>query len=322
LWMDDKGKAADASVQYIDSRHLYLNHMDPLESVVTIFNRKIGNKSKGDKNLLGGTICLWHDRAVANQDDVLKMNPVYPAMLAFAERSWQGGGHEGWVANIGKPGSAETKEFTEFENRLLDHKHRNFFEKPFPYAQQSGITWKFFGPYHHLGDSSKKFSPEMKNFLGENSPPAFEAVGGTLVLRHWWYPLIKGLIDNPEENTTWYAWTKIWSNENKMEFFWIGFNNLSRSPSTDSPRPNTWDNKGSLIWVNGIQIKPPSWKRGGQKGNSEIPLIDEDYEYRQPISIFLNKGWNEVLVKLPITHFKGKDWHNPVKWMFTFLPIY
>ncbi|MBS1491760.1 MAG: family 20 glycosylhydrolase [Bacteroidetes bacterium] len=322
LWMDDKGKTANASVQYIDSRHLYLNHMDPLESVVTIFNRRIGNKPKGDKNLLGGAICLWHDRAVANPEDVLKMNPVYPAMLTFAERSWRGGGTEGWVANAGTPNSDELKIFIEFENRLWDHKQNYFQNRPFPYERQASITWKFFGPYLNEGNLAKKFAPEEFDFSLEKLTAAFEATGGTLVLRHWWHPLIKGLIEIPEENTTWYATTKIWSNEEMVQDFWIGFNNLSRSPATDSPPANAWDNKQSALWVNRKLILPPSWKRAGQKGNSEIPLIDEGYEYRSPSKIQLNKGWNTVVVKLPIAKFKGINWQNPVKWMFTFVPVY
>ena len=68
LWMDDNGKiTANSKLRYIDSRHLYINHMDPLESVVTIFNRQIGNKDKGDPSALGGAICMWHDRAVARR---------------------------------------------------------------------------------------------------------------------------------------------------------------------------------------------------------------------------------------------------------------
>jgi hypothetical protein len=96
LWMDDNAHLSNQqNLQFIDSRHLYLNHMDPLEAVTTIFNRKIADKEKGDAHTLGGTICMWHDRAVNKDEDILKMNPVYPAMLAFAERSWRGGGHAG-----------------------------------------------------------------------------------------------------------------------------------------------------------------------------------------------------------------------------------
>jgi hypothetical protein len=73
------------------------------------------------------------------------------------------------------------------------------------------------------------------------------------------------------------------------------------------------------VWVNEKLIASPHWKRGGQKGHSEIPLVDEGYEYRQATKILLQKGWNRVLLKLPVLSFKGKDWQNPVKWMFTFV---
>jgi len=103
--------------------------------------------------------------------------------------------------------------------------------------------------------------------------------------------------------------------------FWIGFNNFSRSYITDSPPQDGWDNKGSAVWVNGKLILPPVWKRPGQKGNSEIPLIDEGYEYRTPTKIQLQKGFNTVLLKIPVGSLKGKDSQNPVKWMFTFAPL-
>jgi hypothetical protein len=149
-----------------------------------------------------------------------------------------------------------------------------------------------------------------------------QVTGGTIVLRHWWAPLIKGAIEQPKDSTTWYVATSIWSDKEEVNDFWIGFNNLSRSPATDSPPVDGWDNKGSSVWVNGKFIAPPQWKRAGQKGHSEIPLTDEGYEYREPTKIALKKGWNTVLIKAPVGSFKGKDWQNPVKWMFTFVPLY
>ena len=133
--------------------------------------------------------------------------------------------------------------------------------------------------------------------------------------------MIKGMLDSAKENTTWYAQTKVWSPVDRVQSFWIGFNNLSRSMATDSPPAGAWDNKGSAVWVNGNLIPPPQWIRGGQKGNLEIPLIDEGYAYRAPTKIFLKQGWNDVLIKVPVGSFKGKDWQNPVKWMFTFVPV-
>ncbi len=320
LWMDDNGKSSSSSeLQFIDSRHLYINHMDPLESVVTIFNRQIGNRDKEDKNMLGAELCLWPDRRVANEEDILRMNAVYPSMLAFAERTWDGGGHAGWVANIGKAGSENAEEFLEFENRLMDQRFENFRNLPFPYAKQSGIVWKLYGPYSNAGKLSEKFDPENKNFDEKKMVPVMEVVGGTIILRHWWYPLIKDVFAEQKENTTWYAKTKIWSDEDGVKDFWIGFNNISRSPATDSPPVGAWDNKNSKVWVNGKLIEPPHWRHGGQKGNSETPLVDEGYEYRQAAKIFLHKGWNDVLIKAPVGTFKGSDWQNPVKWEFTFV---
>jgi hypothetical protein len=107
----------------------------------------------------------------------------------------------------------------------------------------------------------------------------------------------------------------------EKETFGLGFNNISRSPATDSPPPDAWDNKNSEVWVNGKLIVPPKWKHAGMKGNSEWPLTDEGYEYRKPTKIYLQKGWNHILIKAPIASFKGKDWQNPVKWMFTFVEL-
>lgn len=313
LWMKDG--PTDSKLKYIDSRHLYLNHMDPLESVTTIFNRMIGDKDHGDQSLLGGEICVWNDRAVNRQEDILLMNPVYPAMLAFAERSWQGGGQQGWTALIGAPGTPGVTQFAEFENRLSDQKKQSFKGLPFPYQRQSDMVWDFYGPYQNKGDLWGKFSPENEASLKDDV--AFKATGGTVILRHWWHPLIKGVLSDPQENTTWYATTRIWSDSDGYKNFWIGFDNLSRSYATDTPNPGTWNNLQSDIWVNGTIISAPTWKHAGQKGSLETPLIDEGYEYRPPTRILLKKGWNKILIKLPVGSFKGKDWSNPVKWMFT-----
>ena len=317
LWSGEK--VLDNHTRYIDSRHLYLNHMDPLESVVTIFNRALDNQPQGDASHIGAEICLWNDRAVDNETDLLRMNPVYPAMLAFAERSWLGGGEQKWTAVIGPPGSVKAGAFNEFEARLLDQQKEYFEGLPFPYSKQSDLVWNLYGPYQNNGELSTQFPPEQKG--SGKLIPVLKIVGGTIVLRHWWYPSVQGAIGDPKKNTTWYATTQIWSDEDKAESFWIGFNNLSRSYSTDSPPAGQWDDRGSMVWVNNRQISPPLWKHAGHKGYIETSLIDEGYEYRNPTVVQLKKGWNKVLIKLPVGSFSGKDWNNPVKWMFTVLPV-
>ena len=141
------------------------------------------------------------------------------------------------------------------------------------------------------------------------------------MLRHWWAPLIKGAIDTLSSNTRVYAETSIWSEEAGQKPFWIGFNNLSRSPASDSHPIGEWSINKPTVWVNQQMIAAPVWRRGSQKGNAEIPLTDEGYEYRAPTMITLIKGMNQVRIQIPIKELKGKDWQNPAKYMFTFVPV-
>ncbi len=320
LWMDDAGlTAGNSDIKYIDSRHLYLNHMDPLESVVTLFNRQLGDVNKGSAQALGATLCLWPDRAVAKEEDAITMNAVYPAMLAFAERVWRGGGYAGWVANMNLNGAVALQQFKDFEARLIVHQKKYFQQLSFPYQQQADVKWSLFGPFNNEGDLAKKFKPELPGFNYEKEKPSLTALGGTIILRHWWAPKIKAVLPAPAENTTWYGFTKIWSDKATVKDYWIGFTNPSRSQATDSPNALTWDNHQSEIWLNGKSILPPVWQQAGQKGDLEIPLLDEGYEYRKPMSLQLKKGWNMIRIKAPIGIFKAKNWNNPEKWMFTFI---
>jgi hypothetical protein len=318
LW-ESKGMD-NPNARYIDSRSLYLNHMDPEESVVSIFERQLLDTTHGDANKAGGEICLWNDRRVSTENDLLRMNPVYPSMLAFAERSWRGGGFNGVVVNIGT-NSDRVMAFKEFENRLINHKHLYFENLPFPYVRQSDLHWKLFGPFENDGDLKKSFWPQGKNVSLNDSVADLKVIGATIYLRHWWYPQLTSWLDNPEDSSTWYAYTKIWKDRDTAGFMWIGFNDFSRSTATGDPQEGTWDNRQSEIRLNGNVIAPPKWKHAGAKGNSEVPLIDEGYSYRPPTKVNFKKGWNTILVKLPVKSFKGNDWQNPVKWMFTAVPV-
>jgi hypothetical protein len=90
---------------------------------------------------------------------------------------------------------------------------------------------------------------------------------------------------------------------------------------TAVPPKGQWDNRGTEIRVNGAVISAPDWTHAGSKPDLESPLTDEGYEYREPTRVALHKGANPVWIKLPVGSFKAVDWNDPVKWMFTFLPL-
>jgi lysophospholipase L1-like esterase len=322
LWKGSS-RITNSHVRYIDSRGLYLNHMDPEAGTARIFEKTLCGIKQGNKHKLGGEICLWNDRRVANKRELLRQNPVYPAMLAFAERSWRGGGFTGMKADIGKPGSKRYKAFKEFEGRLIDQKREYFKKLPFPYVRQSNIKWKLFGPFNNEGNLQLSFWPEKKSAAISDSSADKIAVGSTIILRHWFSPAITGWLKHPKENTTWYGYTKFWSDADTTGFLWIGFNNPSRSYATNDPKAGTWDSQKSRIWLNGKIIPPPHWQHAGRKGNLETPLTDEGYYYRSPAKVHFRRGWNTVLVKAPTGSFKRNAyWQKPAKWRFTVIPVH
>ena len=315
LWMDNLGKLPNIdALELIDSRNLYINHMDAEESVVSIFNHAILDQQKGNKNYLGGILCLWNDRKLNTGEDNFKYNPVYPSILAFAERSWRGGGQSGNLVSLNEE---NLEAFTEFENRLIDIKKTFFKNLPFNYVRQSHIEWQLSGPYDNQGDLTKSFEPENANFKFEKSKNSLQAHGGTVILRHFWDPVNKAFLQNPKENSTYYAQSRYWSDVDTTALMWIGFYDFSRSTKSASPKAGTWSNLESKIWLNGKSIDPPNWQRANQEGDLEIPYIDENYYSRKPTVVHLKKGWNTILVKAPVGKFNSGIWYSPIKWMFS-----
>jgi hexosaminidase len=309
----------------IDSRHLYLNHFDPIDGVVATFNHQICDTVSGNEYKLGATLCNWPDRNVAKESDLINMNAVYPVMLTFAERCWVGNGYnkqDNYLSDMGMPGTKRFADFLSFEKRLLKHKTVYFQNLSFPYVQQSNIQWTLLGPFNNKGNTASSFEPESSQYFEANHMDNKSIlIGGTIWLRHFWHPLIQSHLPNAPDSSTYYAYRKIWANEDVFKDCWIGFNNLSRSTATDTPPLGAWDNKNSKVWVNGKIVNPPLWKNAGKQGDLEIPLSDEGYEYRMPTKVLFKKGWNQILIKAPVASFNAFKWNNPIKWMFSFMPI-
>jgi hypothetical protein len=307
---------------FIDCRSTYINHMDPFEVVSTFLFQQSCRRPHGDDKALGGILCSWPDIRIENERDQLLQNPVYPGMLTFAESLWRGiktDDKEAYWANLPPPGTPEYAKFCEFEARLLDHKKRYFTGKGFPYFKQTDLRWKIIGPFPHGGDVTREF-PVEKELLEayqvdgkDYTWMAREFGAATVYLKHFFgfgAPL-------KDAEGTCYALTHIWSPKARTMPVWIGFHTWSTSDRRGAPTPaqGEWHSKKPWIRVNGQFIAPPKWRNPSIPVNSlEIPYTDEHYTCREPSSISLKQGWNEVLLKIP--HRKS-DW----KWMFTFAPV-
>ena len=298
LWMGAKDPRGDKCA-YIDSQNsFYINHVDPEELLsVAAYQQPCRWGEKTEK--LGAIIGVWHDDAIADTEDVVRMNAVYPAIALLSDSFWLGREKDepALYARLPAPDDPRFALAAELERRLIVHRDRvtDFVRHPYPYVAQTAMRWR-------MTDAGGKT-------LATDIPQA------TIYPRHFWFP--QGAYAPAADGTvileTWITAPK------EIDCgAWIGMTGFSRSDgrSRDAPTPKLgeWNKHGAYIELNGERIKPPDWAHPGVTGNpKETPLVDEDYWYRAPTPIHLKAGVNHVKLVLP----KKGGW----KWIGTFVPV-
>ena len=321
LW-SYRGKA-QKGIPAIDCRYHYANHFDTYADLVAMFNSRIYNQLEGSDDLAGCIVAFWNDRFIDNTPQLLAENNFYPYMLTLAERAWRGGGNsyfDGKGTLLWEDEPEQLTAFKEFEDRLLWQKKTWLKEVPFPYVRQTQSEWQITDAFPNGGDLNKVFPPEEK----EDSVYQFEGktyktrkiIGNGIYLRHVWGTLVPGFYANPQENHTAYATRWIYSPKERKTQLMLEFQNYSRSESDLAPRQGTWDYKCSRAWLNGKEIMPPVWENTNTERSNEITLKNENYVSRPAVDVTLKKGWNKLMLKLPVGKFSSKE-TRLVKWMFT-----
>ena len=321
LW-SYRGKA-QKGIPAIDCRYHYANHFDTYADLVAMFNSRIYNQPEGSDDLAGCIVAFWNDRFIDNTPQLLAENNFYPYMLTLAERAWRGGGNcyfDGKGTLLWEDEPEQLAAFKEFEDRLLWQKKTWLKQVPFPYVRQTQSEWQITDAFPNGGDLNKVFPPEEK----EDSVYQYEGktykthkiIGNGIYLRHVWGTLVPGFYANPQENHTAYATRWIYSPKERKTQLMLEFQNYSRSESDLAPRQGTWDYKCSRAWLNGQEIMPPVWENTNAERSNEITLKNENYMSRPAVDVTLKKGWNKLMLKLPVGKFSSKE-TRLVKWMFT-----
>ncbi len=314
-------------IRQIDSRASYINHMDPFISPLRLFMQQPCDVPAGDETRLGGIICCWPDVRIASEELTLTQNPVFPALLGFAERIWRGAeeAHPEYWAKLPEILTPQWRDFVRFEEDLIEHRDRFFEGWPFPYVQQAGIPWLLLGPFDHEGEFDRHFGPEkeIRHRYDIEGETHFwrAALGATIHLNHFFgFP---GHIEPTREGTV-YALTYIHSDRERLADFWIQFGTTSTSTRRNGGNPplGQWSPWDGRIWVNHEPIAPPKWNHPGPLGErraaQEIAFTNESYHFRPPTKVKLQRGWNQVLLRVPFGQAEG---YRGGKWMFTCVPI-
>ena len=299
LWMGARDPRGD-KCPYIDSQNsFYINHVDP-EELLSVAAYQQPCRWGSEEEHLGAIIGVWHDDCIADTEDVVRMNAVYPAVVLLSDSFWRGREKDEpkLYARLPSPDDPRFAIAADLERRLLAQRDKvlNKVKHPFPYVAQTRMRWKMTD-----GETGKVIANDI--------PQA------TVYPRHFWFP---ASAYHPGNNGVVILETWIRSKRDIECGAWIGMTGFSRSDgrSRDAPTPalGQWNKHGATIEINGEKIAPPKWNRPLTRGNpKEIPLSDEDYWYREPTRIKLKKGVNHVKMTLP----KNGGW----KWIGSFVPI-
>jgi len=300
LWQGANDPRGDKT-PYIDSQNsYYINHVDPEELLSVAAYQQPCRWGAPDEKL-GAIIGVWHDDAIADTEDVVRMNAVYPAIVLLSDNFWRGREKDepALYARLPAPQDPRFELAADLERRTLAQRDKVLkgFRHPFPYVAQTQMRWR-------MTDGTGKV-------LAQDIPQA------TVYPRHFWGCFQQGAYA-PGHNGTVTLETWIASARDIDCGAWIGMTGFSRSDGRkrDGPTPKQgeWNRHGATIELNGEPIAPPVWAQPETRGDpKEIPLVDEDYWYREPAKIHLKKGVNHVKLTLP----KPNGW----KWIGTFTPM-
>ena len=274
--------------KYVDSFMGYLNYYDPIYFTNKVFLHKACAQDVPDTtNALGGILCLWNDVRVDDKTRIALHNGMINGMMVYAERFWNGG-------------EGSWDELSEFEDKMSYHKNHIVKNHDVRWHPNATTSWKI-----KIDGNDTLYARggavDVNDLCTENSI----TVGDTV--------------------SAW-AFTNINSKCDTTIKVWVGFEAAARSNriSGGIGPQGKWENQGRLF-VNDKEYFPAQkWNEPEKyefhfntwhKPEEELPYTDEQFYWmREPLSIDLKQGDNEIKLYIPKT-FRGQ------RWSFGFLKV-
>ena len=312
LW-SYRGQAREG-IPAVDCRLHYLNHYDLFGDIIGLHTSTVYGQTEGSDDIAGSILALWNDRYLPNERNIPLENNLYACVLALADRAWRGGGYQ-YFDDFGTvlPDEGPAREdFLDFERRMLSYRETVLKEAPMVYVAQGQARWAISPAYPNGGDLEKAFPPEEGRWETDRI-----VTGSGLYFRHVWGPsIVAGYYDDPQPNQTVYARARIWSPHKQRVGLVFETQNYSRSEQDPNPPYRRWDFRHSRLWINGQEIFPPEWRLNQNPADPQDLFGNANCAGRHPMPVTLKRGWNEVLIKLPVGEFSTPE-TRLVKWMFT-----
>ena len=239
---------------------------------------------------------------------------MYASVLALADRAWRGGGYQ-YFDDFGTvlPDEGPAREdFLDFEKRMLAYRGTALKDVPTAYVAQGQACWAISPAYPNGGDLEKVFPPEEGAWETDRV-----VTGSGIYFRHVWGPEeVAGYYRDPQPDHTVYARAIVRSPRRQTVGLLFETQDYSRSERDPMPPQGAWDFRHSRLWLNGAEILPPEWVGNTGRADRQEPFGNANCTGRAPLQVTLDKGWNEILIKLPVGAFSSPE-YRLVKWMFT-----
>ena len=300
-----RGAATNTPYAYFDTtKTYYLNHMEPAEILRGAAYQMPCRWGAQDPRALGALISVWHDDYAPETMDVWNHVAIVPGIVMLSDSFWRGNdlNRADLWAHAPEADDPDAARQTELERRVLAQRDRVLgaaFPYPFQYVRQTDMRWRVTD-----SASGKVLAKAM--------------AGATITPCHWLFHHKENKELLKKKTGCFIAETWIRSETRRECGAWIGFTGYSRSGGrkNDKRLPNAgeWSRHGAKVLLNGKDIPPPAWGNPGAVCTGETPFTNEEYYFREPTPITLEKGWNHVKLIVPKTDETGR-------WTATFAPL-
>jgi len=289
---------------YVDARCCcYIDSFSPWSLLAQAeFNRVGGWWPKTDPAWrLGGEIQAWHDDPIEDSGDVVRNNPVFPAILLYSDMLWHDrSSHDsGFAFAPPSAGHPAFQRLVDLERRALSHRDKVLVDFPYPLqlVKQTHMLWTL--------------SDDAGRVVKSGIPGATVYVESPR--KEWGY---SGFSVAPSQVAVLSADFHSDADCDAGAFIELSEFHRSGARKYGLPSEGHWNRAGATISLNGKPILPPKWNHPGAKGEdlANIPWTDECAWIRPPTPIRLKKGLNHVEIRLPKP---PDDWY----WSASFIPV-
>lgn len=286
---------------YVDATCYYIDSFDPAGLLAQAAFKRPCSYPGDSRNRLGGEIQAWHDDPIETSGDLVRDNPLFPAIVQFSDSYWRDlpTNRTDLIFCPPSPGCDGFSRLVDLERRVLAQRDRVLTDlnRPFHFVAQTHMRWR-------IEDAAGKVlkSDIPSGVVYVRSPRAEWGYAGFLDAVTGSVTLVSSFVSQVERVAGAIIETSAF--------------HRSGARTYGLPAQGQWNRYGAIVVLNGERLTPPVWHRTSVPNDALTapPWSDESAWIRPPTPIRIRRGRNEVRIVLPKT---DSVWY----WCAAFIPV-